>query len=546
MRTYNKIINEFLAYYYKKTKEEVYNPKNLEDMKEKDANVFRGKAWKKLLSLCYEKVYGIVWFSKFILGDMTYAGYPEPIRFNNLWLQWAKVMTTGDHISVLCPRQHGKTTYWSVIQTVYRGSMFENYNILVESASSEQAESILGFVTNIIVNNEYLNSKRSATGKWSTTDLTYNGGIIRARGVGSEVRGGTYDYIVCDDILRSDNKLSDNDIEHFIDEELEPMLLVRKGQIILVGTPKSYTDIFATIEERTKAADGWKMVKYKAILNDEKKTLLCPDRFTYEQLMARKRVMGTRKFDKEFMCQVYSSGSSLFNEEIRKKAMERGTILILSPIPRVEDEVDWSYYMGIDVARAGTASADFTVVTVIAYNEKTQEKKLCWYWREKGLKISEQTKIIAEIARNYRYPHILVEKNNIGQDMIDELIDNHNLSVEAFTTTNTTKEDLIRFLIVQFENEKLTLPVGDERSKEMVNVLNNELGRFVVEITRAGNEIMKGSGSSHDDMVMSLALAIKNTQGKYSPFAVTGDTKHKTTKLEEFLKTNDDAYWMTL
>ena len=101
-------------------------------------------------------------------------------------------------------------------------------------------------------------------------------------------------------------------------------------------------------------------------------------------------------------------------------------------------------------------------------------------------------------------------------------------------------------MIVQFESEKLLLPSGDKRSKEMLSVLTNELSRFVVEITRAGNEIMKGSGNSHDDMVMSLALAIKNTQGKFNPFALAGEDRRKVSKLEDYMRTNDDKYWMTL
>jgi len=547
MRTYENCIEEFLEYYYEKTKQEYYNPENLQNMSEREIGIFKGRVWRKLLSLCYKKIDGIYWFMRFVLGDLTYAGYPEPISFNSLWYDWAKLMSKGSHISILCPRQHGKTTFWSVIQTVYRASLFENYNILIESASSEQAESILGFTTNIIENNEFLVSKKAKNTKWSTTDLKYNGGVVRARGVGSEVRGGTYDYIVCDDILRSDNKLSDDDIEHFIDEELEPMLLVRKGQMVIVGTPKSYTDIFTTIEKRTAftvGSKGWQMFKYQAILNEEKQTILCPDRFTYDQLMERKKIMGQQKFDKEFMCECYSSGTALFQRELIDLATERGIVFDLSPVLKPEEDNDWQYYMGVDVARAGTASADFTVATVIGYNERTQDKKLCWYWKEKGLKISEQTNHIAEIAKNYNYPIILVEKNNMGQDMIDDLADNHNLSVEAFTTTNKSKEDLIRFLIVQFETEKLILPIRNERSREMIKDLKNELLKFVVEITRAGNEVMKGSGNSHDDMVMSLALAMKNTQGRFLPFALKGSERK--TELEQFLETNDDKYWMTL
>jgi len=88
---------------------------------------------------------------------------------------------------------------------------------------------------------------------------------------------------------------------------------------------------------------------------------------------------------------------------------------------------------------------------VIAYDSVKQYKRICYVWRKKGLKISEQVKQIAELAKNFNYPTLLVEKNNVGQEFIDEMVDNYNLSVESFTTTKTSKEDLIRFLITSFE-----------------------------------------------------------------------------------------------
>ena len=490
--------------------------------------------------MSYRKEDGIYWFFKFILGDMTYAGYPEPIFFNKLWLEWSKLRRLGNHIAIKCGRQQGKSTYWTCIETVYRASMFKNYNVLIESASENQAIDQLSKVISIIVNNEFLVSKRAKSAKWSTTDLVYNGGVIRARGVGSEVRGGTYDYVVNDDILRSDNKLSDEGIERFIDEELEPMILVRKGQMVIVGTPKNSTDIFNTIEERIGEGAKWILKTYPAITDWEKKELLCPDRFTWEQLMAIREVQTHKKFDKEFLCKTYASGSQLFPPELRTTAKKRGARWTMYQSARPEDAKEWRYYIGVDTARSGAASADYTVVVVLAYNPETQEKRLVWYWRRKGLKISDQVQKIAEISRNFNNPVILVERNNLGQEFIEELVDNYNCIVESFLTTKGTKfEDLIRGLINSFENEKMILPQGDRLSKEMVNKLDKELDRFVVEITKAGNEVFKGSGHSHDDLVIALALANRCSQSfGYKPFAATFPSRH-TTPLERFVASGD-------
>ena len=539
MRTYEDMFESYLNWYAKKTNNNDYLPENFLDVDEKEANLRKGTIWKRILEMSYKKTGGVYWFCKFILGDMTYAGYPNPIRFNSLWWKWTTLQELGDHLCVKCARQHGKSTYWTVIQPVYRISLFEHYNVLIESASEEQAVMLLGYVTKIIDNNEFLASKRSKDGIWKTTEITYNGGVVRARGVGSEVRGGTYDYIACDDILRSDNKLSDRDIENFIDEELEPMILERKGQMVIVGTSKSVTDIFTTIEERIDEGSTWVLETYPAILNWDKKILLCPDRYSWDQLMAVRKRQGHIKFDKEFMCKVFSSGSQLFPHELRKLAMELGAEEVMYPTAKEARFIpEWMYVMGVDCARAGTAGADYTVAFVIAFNTKNFKKKLVWYWRKKGLKIQEQVKQIAEISKNFNHPVMLVEKNNMGQDFIDIMIDDYNLNVEVFTTggRGQAKEDLIRMLIIAFENEKIIMPTGNKASKDAMKLLDRELEKFVIEVTSAGNERYKGSGRSHDDMVMALALANRCTQQYgFSPCAVSLDTTNKhTTDLERF------------
>jgi len=436
------------------------------------------------------------------------------------------------------------STYWTVIQPIYRTTMFANYNVLVESASEDQAIMLLGYIMNIIVNNEFLDSKRAKNAKWSTTEISYNNGKVVGKGVGAEVRGGTYDYIVCDDILRSDNKFSDEDIEKFVGEELEAMIFVRKGQMVIVGTPKSESDIFSTIEELIRTSDnsGWTLHTYPAITNWEQKEVLCDDRFTWGQLMKKKDIMGQMKFDKEFMCKTYSSGSQLFPHELRSTAKKLGANYKVYSKAKPEEQSSIRYYVGVDCARAGTASADFTVLTVIAYNTKDNTKRVVWVWRKKGLKIKEQVDQIAEISRNFGHPIILVEKNNMGQDFIDIMVDNYNLNVESFTTggKGQGKEDLIRYLVTAFENEKIILPTANEFSRDIISELDRELERFVVEVTRAGNEVFKGSGHTHDDMVISLALANRCSQSYgYEPFSYSLSNT-KTTPLERFASNNDE------
>lgn len=546
MRTVKDIVHEYLQYMYERTNDDKYSIVLFKQCDEVELSMRYSKVMAEILELCYEPKNGMYFFFKFILGDLTYAGYPEPIFFNKLWRRWSNIARSGDHIAIVSSRQLGKSTFWTLILPIYRIAMFKNYNILLESASEDQAMFILSKIAKVIEANEYLRNKKTLQAKWSSSELHYNGGKILAKGVGSEVRGGTYDLIIADDILRSDNKFNDADIESFVDEELEPMILVRRGQLIIVGTRMSVTDIFTTIEERNTQGKAWDIYYFPAVVDWTRKQLQCPDRFTWDQIIRKREVMGNMKFEKEFQCNCVSSGTQVFQYELRQRAMELGKEYHMHYGSRTVDDGLWYYYIGVDTARAGTASADYTVATVIAYNPTAQLKRIAWIWREKGLKISEQVQDIATLAKAFGYPPILVEKNNIGQEFIDLLIDNYNLNVESFTTTKTSKDDLIRFLITTIENGKLIFPTGDELSREKIDELNNEMDRFVIETSPNGSERMKGSGKSHDDMIISLALANKCSQSfGYIPFA-TSVSRKDSTELEQFKNTNDPMEFFRL
>ena len=527
MRTRDDIVKDYLKFMYEQTNDDKFIYGNFIDNYE-TIEIASSIAYKAIVDLCYHRKDGIFYFCKFILGDLSDAGFPKALRYNGLMRKWDTLVKKHKHLSILSARGHGKTIFFSTILPLYRKFLWRNQKIILESASARQAEFILGFIKKIILNNEVLLEKKAQTAKWTNEIIQYNGEWIWATGFGSEVRGGHVDLIVVDDILRSDNKLNDLQIENFLLEELEPMITDRDGQLILVGTPKSEMDIFSKLEKEKieNPLYPWIIARFPAILDFETKSLQCPDRFTWKQLMIKKLVQGSQKFEKEYQLQFYSLDASLFPPKIVKPALEAGKyekLIDYIDLEWTNANKDWTVYIGLDVARSGSVSADFTVGIVLAFNYRTQEKKILHMFRAKGLKTSIQVERVAEIARNFNNPIILVEKNNIGVDFIDMLVSDYNLAVEEFTTTRKTKEDLVRFLINAFEHEKIIIPQGDAHSKEVMEILVRELYKFCVSLTNAGNEVYGGQGS-HDDCVMALALANKSTQmGGSIPFIMTED-----------------------
>ena len=519
MRSYEQIYTDYCNWVVKRTNDNNCSYNSLkEKYGEKEAQVF---LYKKLLKKCYHPVNGVFYFCKFIIGDLQEIGYPKPFRFNSLFRKWDKLVSKNKKLSILCARGHGKSVFFSQIRSLYNMFIKKHYRIILISASSDQAEHILGELKTIISNNEWLITKKNPN-MWSVGKISYNDGYIMARGVGSEILGQHVDRIIVDDILRSDNKLSDEEIEDYVDMNLDPMLLNRRGQMIIVGTPHNEKDIFATIERRTREENSpWVIKKYPAIIDYDKKILQCPDRFAWEEIMDKRLSMGALKFGREYQLEFFSRELSLFPKKIVQPALDKGNDYRLLTKADKRNPT-WTFMAGVDVARSGSVSADYTVMIVLAYNFNTQQKQIVHMWREKGLKISEQARYIAEISQKFNHCMVLVETNNMGQDMIDELVDSHNVFVEGFTTggKGQKKDELIRFLIQAFEHEQFVIPFGDFDTQIVIRPLLDELDKYCTSVTRAGNEKFEGKGA-HDDCIMSLALANKATQIGGVPFAVT-------------------------
>jgi len=506
MRTYSDAVNDYLNFMANNTNDCYYLPVNF--FKDKDKEKVIAVVFKKLLEKCYNKKDGMFYFTAFILGPLTDAGFPSPLVYNNLMRKWEKLIKLHKHLAILSARGAGKTIFFSLVLPLYRAFLFRNQKIMLVSASYPQSIANLSAIGDVINSNQILQAKQRKNDKVSegTGLIEYNGGSIISRSVGSEIRGWHGDLIIHDDLLRSDEKIAANVIESFVLEDSDPMILARDGQIIFTGTGKNETDLFSKIEDLSQdETTGWKLFKFPAILDWENKVLQCPERFTWNQLMRKKASMTNLKFLKEYQLEFYSSKYGLFPINIITPAIEKGRDHVFER----KTEKNYSYVIGIDCARSGSISADYTVVVVMKYNPTTFDKKIVFAWRAKGMKTSQQVNKIAEIAEMFDRPVILVEKNNIGVDFIDMLIDDYGLMVESYTTGNN-KEELIRYLINAFENEKIIIPYGDVESREMMDIFLSELSKFKPVISKAGNEQFRGVGSKDDCLRAGANVLTKN------------------------------------
>ena len=221
MRSYEDIYRSYTKWLVAKTGNLDYEYDVMLDAAE-DKNTVKSFLYKSILNLCYDPKDGLYYFCKFIIGDLLDIGYPTPFRYNSLLRKWDKLVKKYKKLSILCARGHGKSVWFTQLVNIYDMFLFKYRKIILISASQEQANSRLDELKVIIENNEWLATKKNPM-KWASTAIGYNSGYILVAGVGSEILGQHVDRIIVDDILRSDNKLTDNEKEDYIDMNQDHM-----------------------------------------------------------------------------------------------------------------------------------------------------------------------------------------------------------------------------------------------------------------------------------------------------------------------------------
>jgi len=149
-------------------------------------------------------------------------------------------------------------------------------------------------------------------------------------------------------------------------------------------------------------------------------------------------------------------------------------------------------YAGLDV---GTKQ-DYSVMTIM-----DELGRVVYMWRDRGLPYNTIVDKVVSIAKTYKPSVFLCETNGIG-DPIFEQIKKQYSRVEPFITTNTSKENMVRRLIGDMEDNALELP-----SPTLFPALYHELQSYQYEMLPSGKVRYSHPSGLHDDAVDSLMLS---------------------------------------
>ncbi len=415
--------------------------------------------------------------------------------------EWLKGLNENRYYCVKASRDHGKSVFF-MSYALWLAAFNPNTHVMVFSHSLEQTLEHMRFIRNNIDSADILKGLKPQGKPWAKSYFEFtNGSRIMAKSVGGATRGFHPDIVVCDDILWGTTSSELQRAADWFYTVLLPVLH-HTGRLMMVGTPFSYNDLYAELEDK----DTFTVETYPAILPDGKP--LWPGRWPLEALKQREESMPAIKFAREYLCEPIHDMSSMFPMHLLEKARD--------PTLRLMDKAEYEYddkgestgifgqhFIGYDPAISSDKNADYAAMTVMRMLPGEDVKQLVHSVHEKGLSSMAQKRTMVALNSKFQPDLIELEGNNFQRMLEAEMREMAaDMPIKVFMTTRAKKESMFMSLLLAFEQGHIKTPWGDERSKEFTRTLETELSRFGMQ----KNGRLESVGS-HDDLAVSVALA---------------------------------------
>lgn len=471
----------------------------------------------------------------------------NPVTLQPLWNKFVQeaYVDIEQHrlVCLLASRGLGKSYLVYVLYSLFKMYLFEGTKILIASNVPDMCKRNIREAKKMIDSNEMLIEKKGLYKKreliWSQEKFEFNDGIIETATAGANVRGFHPNYIFIDDILRDDFKYSDEEIINFMFGQIYPMSRTFKCRIVITGTPLHTRDVYHDIMNTEPNFAGIRLGSgayshkgfwcrdYKIIKDWDTKEMYHTHQPASWWELADVRnpqsainVQGQSKFMREFMLVCTDESTTMFPEKLLNGCTQNYEYLEMAEQITNGRDPAKTYIMGVDVATAGEASSDSSAFLVIEIlnNDVGMKKIVRHITCVKGMPVPDQNDKIQELSKRFNNCFVVIEKNNVGVALIQEL-QRRNVPVDEYTTSKTTKEMMMRYLVSEMKNGNLYFPKETPETRS----LKKELLNFGVKKTKQGKEKMEAL-SGHDDQV--IALAIANYAASYMtsvPFIATAN-----------------------
>lgn len=261
---------------------------------------------------------------------------------------------------------------------------------------------------------------------------------------------------------------------------IRPTLIDYQGDAFFFSTPKGKNAFHTMYQWGLDGKSDWRSFNFPTSTN--------PFIPAGEIELARQS-MTERAFRQELLAEFIDDGGGVFRN-VRPCAIAQ----------RVNEPLEnHTYVAGLDWA----LSNDYTVLSII----DATDKALVYIDRFNGIDYSLQRERIKATCERFGVRVVVAEENAMGKPNND-MLRRMGVKVRDFTTTATTKADIIEELAASFERGAIKI-INDP-------ILIGELEAYESERSTSGGVKYNAPQGMHDDLVMSLALGWSNVRQRFA------------------------------
>ena len=288
---------------------------------------------------------------------------------------------------------------------------------------------------------------------------------------GASLRGQTFNYMICDEFAF--HKMEQPDGTHLWNDILSPTLKARGKKCIFVSTPLGKNNIFYEMYQRGLSDE---YPKYASIL----KTIYDDGFISNDEIEEIRKSIPELSFKQEYLCEWLEDGLSFFQG--------------YSDCFDIDEYSGSRSWVGIDCSGDGS---DSTICAKISENGAVE------LFEAVGT-LDMKYRQVADFINRTNPVAVYGEVNGLGNPMLNEIkrFVKYRSKIYDWVTSNSSKEEIISNMAVEIANKNVHFLKNDMK-------LYNELGNFVVSVSKSRKLTFAARGNGHDDRVMATAIAIK-------------------------------------
>lgn len=462
-------------------------------------------------------------FAEDVLKELGEMRFP----FSEYHREIANTLVSERYALVMVARSHLKTTILNCY-ILWRLFREKKHQLCLVSSTVDQSKKNIYWIKSAIEEIEWLKHLKPGEKEdtWSKLEFrTTNNNRCFTKPLSDSARGEHANETVYDDILR-ESDMSMAEIKRIFWNVFYPMGKSKGGKHLIIGTPINKEDLFAQIEDKVKKGNKrWFILKKPAIIKDEngKDKPLWDKAFSMQDLMDMKDDMGTYDFNRELLLDPTAEGSGFFPSEWVLAACD--------------DDLSFDYvtkgtvFIGADFALSDSPTGDYNVFVVVESRDEPITRKVHKDGKWHTVTIENpiiirhierfkgghgQVRKLKELYEIYNPVSLVIDISNFGKRFEQDLIA-EGLRVDGQDFRPASRALLLANLRKVFETEdplfnppRLVIPTSQENfTFDSTKHLIHELSGFRETKTPGGFQTI-ASSLAHDDVVFSVAMAVKN------------------------------------